>query len=131
MSESAPITAKLSPLPFIIMKIIAGHTCAIKALTTTSTDSLNYAMLHTSYENTINPTYTGRLLKIYEILHKVSILKLAKLMHIVFLIYKKHKALIMFKTNSNHDLPIYHTINMLHTYLNSVGNYGLVKNEEA
>jgi hypothetical protein len=60
----------------------------------------------------------------YEILYKVSILKLAKLIHIVFLIYKKHKALIMFKINPNHDLPIYHTINLLYTYLNSVGNYG-------
>jgi hypothetical protein len=73
----------------------------------------------------------GRLLKIYEILHEASTLKLAKLMPVVFLIYKKHKALIMFKTNSNHDLPIYHTMNLLHICLNSVGNQGLVKNEEA
>jgi hypothetical protein len=67
----------------------------------------------------------------YEILHEAFTLKLAKLMHVVFLIYKKHKALIMFKINSNHDLPIYHTMNLLHSCLNSVGNHSLVKNEEA
>jgi hypothetical protein len=73
---------------------------------------------------------TGRLLKMHEILHEASTLTLAKLMHVLFLIYKKNKALIMFKTNSNHDLPIYHTMNLLHTCLNSVGNHGSVKNEE-
>jgi hypothetical protein len=51
----------------------------------------------------------------YKILHEASTLKLAKLMHVVFLIYKKRKVLIMFKANSNHDLPIYHTMNLLHT----------------
>jgi hypothetical protein len=51
---SEPITAKLSPLPYIIMKIITNHVCTIKALTATSVDSLDHTILYTSYKNTIN-----------------------------------------------------------------------------
>jgi hypothetical protein len=53
MSESAPATAVLSP---IIMRIISDHTHAIEALAAASADSLNYAMLCSSYENAINLT---------------------------------------------------------------------------
>jgi hypothetical protein len=54
MSESAPATAKLCLPPFIIMTIIASHTCTIEALTATSGDLLNHARLCISYKNTIN-----------------------------------------------------------------------------
>jgi hypothetical protein len=58
MSESVAVTTEPSPLPFIIMKIIAGHAYALKALTTTSVDRLDYATLHTSYKNAMNLTHT-------------------------------------------------------------------------
>jgi hypothetical protein len=54
MSESAPATTELSPLPFIIVRIIANHVHTIEALATTSADSLDHTTLHTSYENAIN-----------------------------------------------------------------------------
>jgi hypothetical protein len=56
MSESIPATTLLSPPSSIIMRIISDHTHAIEALTAASTDSLDYAMLHSSYENVINLT---------------------------------------------------------------------------
>jgi hypothetical protein len=58
MSESAPTAAKLSPLPFVIMRIIADHLHAIEAITATSTDSHDYATLCTRYENAINLPHT-------------------------------------------------------------------------
>jgi hypothetical protein len=58
MSETTPATAKLSPPPFIIVKSIAGHALALKALAPTSTDSLDPAMIHTSYINAIHPSCT-------------------------------------------------------------------------
>jgi hypothetical protein len=39
------------------MRIITNHIHAIKALTTTSADSLDHAMLCSSYENAISLTY--------------------------------------------------------------------------
>jgi hypothetical protein len=58
MSESIPATSKLSPPPFIIVRIIADDIHAIEALAATSADSHDHATLHTSYENAINLTYT-------------------------------------------------------------------------
>jgi hypothetical protein len=57
MSEPTPTTAELSPLPFIIVRIIADHIHAIEALATASVDSLHHTMLCSSYENAINLTY--------------------------------------------------------------------------
>jgi hypothetical protein len=54
MSESVPTTAESSPLPFVIVTIIADDVYAIKALPTTATDSLDHATLRTIYENAIN-----------------------------------------------------------------------------
>jgi hypothetical protein len=54
MSKSVPATAVLSP---IIMRILSNHAYAIEALATASMDSLDYAMLCSSYENMINPAY--------------------------------------------------------------------------
>jgi hypothetical protein len=54
MYESAPVTAEPSPLPFIIVTIIAGHAHALEALIATSMDILDHATLRTSYEDTIN-----------------------------------------------------------------------------
>jgi hypothetical protein len=51
MSESVPATAVLSS---IIIKIISDYARAIEALAAASTDSLNHATLHSSYENAIN-----------------------------------------------------------------------------
>jgi hypothetical protein len=58
ISETIPATAELSPLPFVIIKIITGHTPTMQALPATSTESLVNTTLHTSYENTINLTCT-------------------------------------------------------------------------
>jgi hypothetical protein len=58
MSEPIPTTTKLSPPSSIIMRIVTDYIYAVKALTTTSVNSLDHAMLHTSYENTINLTCT-------------------------------------------------------------------------
>jgi hypothetical protein len=52
MSEPAP--AKLPSLPSIIISIITDDACTIKALATTSANSLDYAMLLSSYENAIS-----------------------------------------------------------------------------
>jgi hypothetical protein len=56
MSKTAPATSKLSPLPFVIMKIVTSYASTLQALSATSTYSLDHAMLCTSYENTINLT---------------------------------------------------------------------------
>jgi hypothetical protein len=55
MSEPAPAESP-SP-PSIIIRIIADHTRAIKALTATSANSLDYAILLSSYENMISLTH--------------------------------------------------------------------------
>jgi hypothetical protein len=47
----------LSPLFSVIIRIVADHICAIEALAATSANSLNHAMLCTSYENAINVTH--------------------------------------------------------------------------
>jgi hypothetical protein len=54
MSEPTPATTESSPPSSIIMRIITNHIHAVEALTATSTNSLNYTTLRTSYENTIN-----------------------------------------------------------------------------
>jgi hypothetical protein len=51
MSESVPTTAFPSP---IIVRIISDYACAVEALAAASADSLNHAMLRSSYENAIN-----------------------------------------------------------------------------
>jgi hypothetical protein len=56
MSEPAPATTESSPPPFIIVRIIADHVSAIEALAAASADSLDHAMLRSSYENAINLT---------------------------------------------------------------------------
>jgi hypothetical protein len=57
MSESTSATPKLSPLPFIIIKIFANHICDIEAIAATYAGSLNHTTLYSSYENTINLTH--------------------------------------------------------------------------
>jgi hypothetical protein len=52
MSEPAP--TEPSPLASIVIRIIADHACAIEALAAASTDSLDHAMLLSSYENVIS-----------------------------------------------------------------------------
>jgi hypothetical protein len=54
MSEPTYATAESSPLPFLIMRIVADHICAVEALTAASTDTLDHARLHSSYKNAIN-----------------------------------------------------------------------------
>jgi hypothetical protein len=54
MSEPIPTTTESSPLSSIIVRIIADHIHAIEALAATFANSLDYIMLHTSYENAIN-----------------------------------------------------------------------------
>jgi hypothetical protein len=54
MSESAPTTAVSSPLSSLIVRIISNHARAIEALAGASVDSLDHAMLCSSYENAIN-----------------------------------------------------------------------------
>jgi hypothetical protein len=54
MSESTSASTESTPQSSIIMRIIADHIRAIEALATTSTDSLDHAMLHSSYENAIS-----------------------------------------------------------------------------
>jgi hypothetical protein len=58
MSETTPATAELSAPPFVMVKIITGHTRTLEALAATSVDSLDHATLRTSYENAINLTRT-------------------------------------------------------------------------
>jgi hypothetical protein len=52
MSEPAP--TEPSPLASVIVRIIADHTCAIEALAAASVDSIDHAMLLSSYENAIS-----------------------------------------------------------------------------
>jgi hypothetical protein len=54
ISEPIPVTTELSPLPFIIVTIIADYIHAIEALATASVDSLDHAMLCSSYKNAMN-----------------------------------------------------------------------------
>jgi hypothetical protein len=54
MSKTAAATAEPSPPSFVIVEIVTGYTCPIKAFTATSADSLDHAMLHTTYKNAIN-----------------------------------------------------------------------------
>jgi hypothetical protein len=54
MSESVTITTELYPLSSIIMRIVANHVRDVKAITTTSINSLDYATLRCSYENVFN-----------------------------------------------------------------------------
>jgi hypothetical protein len=54
MSESASASTESTPQSSVIVRIIADHVCAIEALAATSTDSLDYATLHSSYENAIS-----------------------------------------------------------------------------
>jgi hypothetical protein len=58
ISEPAPITAEPSLLPFVMVKIVAGHPRTLEALAATSTDPRDNATLCTSYENTNNLTHT-------------------------------------------------------------------------
>jgi hypothetical protein len=51
---SEPIPTELSPLASVIIRIIANHTYAVEALATASADSLDHAMLLSSYKNTIS-----------------------------------------------------------------------------
>jgi hypothetical protein len=55
---SEPASSESSPLASIIIRIVADHTRAIEALATTSADSLDHAMLLSSYENAISLTRT-------------------------------------------------------------------------
>jgi hypothetical protein len=54
MSESTPATAISSPPSSIIVRIVSDHICAIEALAAASVDSLDHAMLRSSYKNAIN-----------------------------------------------------------------------------
>jgi hypothetical protein len=54
MSEPTSATTESSPPSSIIMKIIADHIHAIEALAAASANSLDHAMLRTSYDNAIN-----------------------------------------------------------------------------
>jgi hypothetical protein len=54
MSESASASTESTPQSSIIVRIIADHIRAVEALATASTDSLDHAMLHSSYENAIS-----------------------------------------------------------------------------
>jgi hypothetical protein len=54
MSESISISTKLTPQSSVIVRIIADHIRTIEALASASADSLNHAMLYSSYENTIS-----------------------------------------------------------------------------
>jgi hypothetical protein len=51
---SEPISTGSSPLSSIIMRIITHDVHAVKALAATSMDSLDHAMLRSSYENAIS-----------------------------------------------------------------------------
>jgi hypothetical protein len=53
---SEPTSTGSSPLSSIIMRIIADHIRTIEALAAASTDSLDHATLHSSYENAISLT---------------------------------------------------------------------------
>jgi hypothetical protein len=55
MSEPAP-TEMPSP-PSVVIRIIANHARAVEALATASANSLDHAMLLSSYENTISLTH--------------------------------------------------------------------------
>jgi hypothetical protein len=55
---SEPIPAKSSSPSSIIVRIVANHTHAIEALATASINSLNHAMLLSSYENMSSLAYT-------------------------------------------------------------------------
>jgi membrane-bound lytic murein transglycosylase MltF len=55
---SKPASTKLSSLSSVVIRIITNHVRAIEALATTSTNSLDYTMLLSSYENAISLTYT-------------------------------------------------------------------------
>jgi hypothetical protein len=52
MSESA--STESTPRPSIVVRIITDHVHAIEALAAASADSLDYAMLYSSYENAIS-----------------------------------------------------------------------------
>jgi hypothetical protein len=54
---SEPTSTESPPPASIIIRIIADHTRAVKALATTSANSLDYAMLLSSYENAIILAY--------------------------------------------------------------------------
>jgi hypothetical protein len=58
MSESIPTSTESTPQPSVIVRIIADHTRAIEARAATSADSLDHAMLYSSYENAISLTHT-------------------------------------------------------------------------
>jgi hypothetical protein len=51
---SEPTSTESSPLSSIIIRIITNHIRAIEALATASMNSLNYAMLLSSYKNVIS-----------------------------------------------------------------------------
>jgi hypothetical protein len=54
---SEPASTRLSPLSCIVMRIVADHIHTVEALATASMDSVNYATLHSSYENMISLTH--------------------------------------------------------------------------
>jgi hypothetical protein len=58
MSESVSASTESTPQSSVVVRIVTDHVRAIKALTTTSVDSLNHATLHSSYENAISLTRT-------------------------------------------------------------------------
>jgi hypothetical protein len=55
---SEPASTELFSLSSVIIRIIADYIHAIEALTTTSVNSLDHAMLLSSYENMISLAYT-------------------------------------------------------------------------
>jgi hypothetical protein len=54
MSESMSASTELTPQSSAIMRIVADYVRAVEALATASVDSLDHAMLHSSYENAIS-----------------------------------------------------------------------------
>jgi hypothetical protein len=54
MSESTSTSTESTPQSPVVMRIIADHVHAIEALAAASADSLDHAMLHSSYENAIS-----------------------------------------------------------------------------
>jgi hypothetical protein len=53
MSKNILLPTNNDPKSFAIVKIIANHTCGLKALTAASADNLDPTMLHTQYNNAI------------------------------------------------------------------------------
>jgi hypothetical protein len=56
MSKTALLSTKVSSQPFVIVKIITSHTSTRDSLANPSSDSLDPAMIHSSYVNAINLT---------------------------------------------------------------------------